>query len=126
MGKTFLPGTVRNYLSQFFRFDTRGLSQSYGILSIVIIMILIALLLSYIMITSCDEDCRSRSNTVFNTKITNRDLTFACHDPGSIFILYELEANDGFHLDGNSTAIDLNALNGRAEKLPKPFIPLIT
>ena len=127
MGKTFLPGTVRNLISRSFRFDMKGLSQPYGILSIVIIMVIVALLLSYIMISSCDEDCSSRKSTVSTTKITNlRDLISKCQDPGSIFISFELEANDCIQIDGNSKAITLNASVGKAEKLPKPFNPPIT
>lgn len=127
MRKIFLPGTVRNIRSQSYWIDTKGLSQPYGILSIVIIMVLVALLLSYIMITSCDDECSSRNNTVSTTKIiSHRDLILTCHDPGSIFTLYELVANTCIQADGNFNAIDLNTPVGRAEKLTNLFSPLIT
>lgn len=127
MGKTFLPGIVRNILSQPLRLDTKALCHPYGVLTILAIMVLVALLLSYIMITYCNDNCTSGNHTFSTCEIKNyRDLTLTRHDPGSIFILYESKFNNVIHQDGNSTAIPLNAFIGRVEKLPKLLSPLIT
>jgi hypothetical protein len=125
MGKFFLPGIVRNILSQPLRLDTKGLCHPYGVITILTVMVLVALFLSYLMLTYCTDNCTSGNHTVSITEIKHRDLAFTCQAPGSIYIPYESNSSYSTHARNTSTLL-LGALTGTAEKMPKLLSPLIT
>lgn len=127
MGKNFLPGAIRSMLSQSSWLGTKGVCHSYGVLFILVSMVLASLLLSYLMLNSCNENCDTRQDIVELSKNKiHRDLTFSCPDPGSIFILNEKIFKRGFSFHAAEVVMEWKNVFERAMYLPYNEFPLIT